>query len=120
MLQRTLSYVLPNQESHQNDTKRFLALGGLYEDKLCDILQAMAPTNVRTVHQTSLFHIESNLDQLGSLPPTHGQRSQQQSGKITLQSVLINKPKFLIKATYHTEERKIEIPSSTVMDALSW
>ena len=32
------------------------------EDKLCDILQAMAPTNVKTVHQTSLLHIESNPD----------------------------------------------------------
>ena len=54
----------------------------------------MAPTNVETVRQTFLLHIESNLDRLGLLSPTHGQRSQQQSGQITLQSVLI-KPKFL-------------------------
>ena len=49
-------------------------------------LQAMAPTNnVKTVHQTSLLHnIESNLDRLGLLPPTHGQRSKQQTGQITL------------------------------------
>ena len=33
-------------------------------------LQVMAPTNVKTVHQTSLLHIESNLDPLGLLPPT--------------------------------------------------
>ena len=46
-------------------TKRFLALGGVHEDKLCNTLQAMAPTNVETVHQTYLFHIESNLDRLG-------------------------------------------------------
>ena len=44
-------------------------------------LQAMAPTNVKTVHQTSLLNVESNLDRLGLLSPTHGQRSQQQSGK---------------------------------------
>ena len=94
-------------------------MGGLHEDKLCDISQAMAPTNVGTVHQTSLFHIESNLDGLGLLSPTHGQRSQQQSGQITLQSVLIKKPKFL-KATRHAEIRKIEIPRSMVMEALSW
>ena len=31
--------------------------------------------NVKTVHQTSLLHIESNLDRLGLLSPTHGQRS---------------------------------------------
>ena len=66
-------------------------------------LQAMAPTNVKTIHQTSLPHtIESNLDQLGLLSPTHGQRSQQQSGQITLHLVLITKPKFL-KATHRTE-----------------
>ena len=41
-------------------------------------LQAMAPTNIKTVHQTSLLHIiESNLDRLGMLSPTHDQRSQQ-------------------------------------------
>ena len=67
-----------------------------------------------------LFHIESNLDRLGLLSPTHGQRSEQQSGqKITLQTVLINTPKFL-KATHHTEIGKIEIPRSMVVEALRW
>ena len=61
--------------------------------------QRHRPMYVETVHQISLFHIESNLDRLGLSSPTHGQRSQQQSGQITLQSVLINKPKFL-KATH--------------------
>ena len=55
----------------------------------------MAPTNVKTVHQTFLLHIESNPDRLGLLSPTHGQRSQQQSGQNTLKSVLVNKPKFV-------------------------
>ena len=81
--------------------------------------QAMAPTNVKTVHETSLLHIESNLGRLGLLSPTHGQRFQQQSGQITLQSVLINTSKFL-KATHRTEIRKIEIPRSMVVEALSW
>ena len=72
-----------------------ISLGVLNEDKLCNTLQAMAPTNVKTVHQTCLLHIGSNLDRLGLLPPTHGQHSQQQSGQITLQSVLINEsPSF--------------------------
>ena len=86
----------------KSDTKSGLALGGLHQDKLCDILRAMAPTNVETVHQTSLLHIESNLDRLGLLSPTHGKRSQQQSGQITLQSVLMSNPKF-VKATHNTE-----------------
>ena len=53
----------------------------------------MAPTNVKTVHQTSL-HIERNLDPLGLLSPTHGQRSQQQIAQIALQSVLPTIPSF--------------------------
>ena len=94
----------PFKKVIKSDTQSFLAL---LEDKLCDILQAMAPTNVETVHQTSMLHIESNPDRLGLLSPTHGKRSHQQSGQITLRSVLINKPEIL-KATYHTEIRKIE------------
>ena len=92
----------PFKKVIKGDTQSFLAL---LEDKLCDILQAMAPTNVETVHQTSMFHIESNPDRLGLLSPTHGKRSHQQSGQITLHSVLINKPKIL-KATlsYRNEE----------------
>ena len=49
----------------------------------------MAPTKAKTVHETSLLHIESNPDRLGYLSPTHGQRFQQQSGQITLLSVFI-------------------------------
>ena len=45
-------------------------------------LQAMAPTNIKTVHQTSLLHIESNLDRLGTMSPTHDQRSQKKNGKL--------------------------------------
>ena len=109
----------PAKQVIESDAKRFLALEGLHEDKLCYILQAMAPTNVKTVHQTSLFHIESNPDRLELLSPSHNQHSQQQNGQITLQSVLINTPKFL-KATHHTEKRKTEILRSIVVEALSW
>ena len=108
----------PSNKVTKSDSKSFLALGGLHEDKLCDTLQAMVPTNMKTVHQTSLLHTESNLDRLGVLSPTHGQRSQQQSRQSTLQSVLINKSKFL-KATCHAEIRKIDIPKSMVVEALS-
>ena len=41
----------------------------------------MAPTNIKTAHQASLLHIESSLDRLGLLSPSHDQRSLQQSGK---------------------------------------
>ena len=100
--------------------KNVLALVGLCEDKLCGALQAMAPTNVKMVHQTSLLHIKSNLDRLRLLSsPTHSQRSQQQSRQITLLSVLINKPKFLMAAR-HAEITNIEIPRSMAVEALSW
>ena len=67
--------------------------------------------NVKTVPQTSLLHIESSLDRLGLLSLTHDQRSQQQSGQITLQPASINKFKFL-KASHRTKMRKIERPRS--------
>ena len=77
----------------------------------------MAPTNIKTVHQTFLLHIESNFDRLGMLSPTHDQRSQQKKENITLQPVLISKSKFL-KATDCTEIRKVEIPRSMVVEAV--
>ena len=81
--------------SHHGDNTLLRPTGIQIATKSYVTLQAMAPTNVKTVHQTSLLHIESNLDRLGLLSPTHGQRSQQQSRQITLQSVLTNKSKFL-------------------------
>ena len=67
----------------------------------------MAPTDIKTVNQTSSLHNESNLDRLGLLSPTHDQRSQQQTGQIALQPVLINKSRFL-KATHCTKIRKLK------------
>ena len=91
--EKTLSDVLPicQTKSLKATQKRFLAIGGLHEDKLCDTLQGMVPTNnVKTVHHTSLLPIESNSDRVGLLSPTHGQRTRQQHGQMTFHSVLIN------------------------------
>ena len=41
------------------------------------------------------------------------------NGQITLQPVLINKSKFL-KATHRTKIRKMGLPRSMVVEALSW
>ena len=81
--------------SHHGDNPLLRPTGIQIATKSYATLQAMAPTNIKTVHQTSLLHIESNLDRLGLLSPTHDQRSQQQTGQITPQPVLINKSKFL-------------------------
>ena len=80
--------------SHHGDNPLLRPTGIQIATKTYAALQAMAPTNVKRVHQTSLLHIESNLDRLGMLSPTHDQRSQQKNGKITLQPVLINKSNF--------------------------
>ena len=105
--------------SHHGDNPLLRPTGVQIATKSYAALQAMTPTNIKTVHPTSLLDIESNLDRLGMLSPTHDQRSQQQNGKITLQPVLINKSKFL-KATHCTEIRKVEMLRSMVVEALSW
>ena len=105
--------------SHHGDNPLLRPTGIQIATKSYAALQAMAPTNIKTIHQTSLLHIESSLDRLGVLSPTHNQRSQQRSGQITLQSVLINKSKFFM-ATHRTEIRKIKIPRSMVVEAVSW
>ena len=105
--------------SHHGDYPLFRPTGIQIATKSYATLQAMAPTNVKTVHQTPLLHIESTLDRLGVLSPIHDHRSQQQSGQITLQSVLINTSKFL-KATHRTKIMKIGIPRSMVVEVLNW
>ena len=90
--------------SHHGDNSLLRPTGIQIATKRYVALQAMALTNIKTVHQTPLLHIESNLDRLGMLSPTHDQRSQQKNGNITLQLVLINKSKFL-KTTHCTEKK---------------
>ena len=68
--------------SHHGDNPLLRPTGIQIATKSYAALQAMAPTNIKTVHQTSLLHIKSNLDRLGMLSPTHDQRSQQKTGKI--------------------------------------
>ena len=80
--------------SHHGDNPLLRPTGIQIATKTYAALQAMAPTNIKTVNQTSLLHIESNLDRLGMLPPTHGQRSQQKTGKITLQLFWSTGPNF--------------------------
>ena len=55
--------------SHHADNPLLRPTGIQIATKSYAALQAMAPTNIKTVHQTSLLHIESNLDRLGMLPP---------------------------------------------------
>ena len=70
--------------SHHGDNPLLRPTGIQIATKRYAALQAMAPTNIKKVHQTSFLRIESNLDRLGLLSPTHDQRSQQKNGKLTL------------------------------------
>ena len=67
-------------------------------------------TSNRPLH-TSLLHIESNLYGLRLLSPTHGQSFQEQSGQITLQSVLVH-PEFF--KGIHTSCRNKELRSTDI------
>ena len=68
--------------SHHGDNPLLRPTGIQIATKSYAALQAMAPTNIKTVHQTSLLHIESNLDRLEMLSPTHDQHSQQKTEKL--------------------------------------
>ena len=67
--------------SHHGDNPLLRPTGIQIATKSYATLQAMAPTNGKTV-QPPLLHIESSLDRLGLLSPAHDQRSQQQIGQI--------------------------------------
>ena len=68
--------------SHHGDNPLLRPTGIQIATKSYAALQAMAPTNIKTVHQTSILRIESNLDRLGMLSPTHDQRSQQKPERL--------------------------------------
>ena len=64
------------------------------------LYKKMAPTNVER-----FIKLPYSISRATTI---HSDCCHQPSGQITLQSVLINKPKFL-RTTHHTEIRKIEI-----------
>ena len=79
----------------------------------------MAPTNNKTVHQTSFTQYReqprSTLIVVAYPRPAFSATNRTN----TFQPVLINNSKFLM-ATHRTKKRKIEIPRSMVVEALSW
>ena len=89
--------------SHHGDNPLLRPTGIQIATKSYAALQAMAPTNIKTVHQTSLLHSRATSIDSECCRPTHDQRSQQKTGKITLQPVLINKSKFL-KASHFVQK----------------
>ena len=108
--------------SHHGDNPLLRPTGIQIATKSYASLQAMAPTNIKTVHQTSTPYREqprSTRNAVAYPRPTFSAKTRKNYGTITLQPVLIIKSKIL-KATHCTEIRKNEIPRSMVVEALSW
>ena len=106
--------------SHQGDNPLLLRPTGIQiATKSYATLQAMAPTNNKTVHQISFtpYREQPRSTRIVVAYPRPGFSATNRAN--TFQPVLINNSKFL-KATHRTEIRKIEIPRSMVVEALSW
>ena len=89
--------------SHHGDNPLLRPTGIQIATKSYAALQAMAPTNIKTVHQTSLLHSRAtSIDSECCRLPTTSVLSKK-TEKITLQPVLINKSKFL-KATHFVQK----------------
>ena len=110
--------------SHHGDNPLFRPTGFQIATKGYATQQAMAPTNNKTVHQTSFIYSISRAASIDSdcwivvaypARPTLSATNRTN----TFQPVLINNFKFL-NATHRTKVRKIEISRSMVVETLSW
>ena len=105
--------------SHHGDNPLLRPTGIQIATKSYATLQAMAPTNNKTVHQTSFtpyYREQPRSTRIAFAYPRPAFSATNRTH--TFQPVLINNSKF-IKATHRTKIRKIEIPRSMVVEALS-
>ena len=106
--------------SHHGDNPLPRSTGIQIATKSYATLQAMAPTNNKTVqHQTSFTPYREQPRSIRIVVAYPRPAFSATNRTNTFQPVLINNSKFL-KATHRTKIRKIEIPRSTVVEALSW
>ena len=105
--------------SHHGDNPLLRPTGIQIATKSYATLQAMVPTNNKTVHQTSFtpYREQPRSTRIVVAYPRPAFSATNRTN--TFQPVLINNSKFL-KATHLTKIRKIEIPRSIVVEALSW
>ena len=104
--------------SHHGDNPLLRPTGIQIATKSYATLQAMAPTNSKTVHQTFFtpYREQPRSTRIVVAYPRLAFSATNRTN--TFQPVLINNSKFL-KATHRTKIRKIEIPRSMVVEALS-
>ena len=105
--------------SHHGDNPLLRPTGIQIATKSYATLQAMAPTNNKTVHQTSFTPYREQPRSTRIVVAYTRPAFSATNRTNTFQPVSINKSKFL-KATHRTTIRKIEIPRSIVVEALSW
>ena len=105
--------------SHHGDNPLLRPTGIQIATKSYATLQAMAPTNNKTVHQTSYtpYREQPRSTRIVVAYPRPAFSATNRTN--SFQPVLINKSKFL-KATHRTKIRKIEISRSMVVEALGW
>ena len=106
--------------SHHGDNPLLRPTGIQIATKSYTTLQAMAPTNNKTVHQTSFtpYREQPRSTRIVVAYPRPAFSATNRTN--TFQPVLINKKSKFLKATHRTKIRKIEIPRSMVVEALSW
>ena len=104
--------------SHHGDNPLLRLTGIQIATKGYATLQAMAPTNSKMVHQTSFtpYREQPRSTRIVVAYPRPTFSATNRTN--TFQPVLMNNSKFL-KATHRTKIRKIEIPRSMVVEALS-
>ena len=104
--------------SHHGDNPLLRPTGIQIATKSYATLQAMAPTKTKTVHQTSFtpYREQPRSTRIVVAYPRPAFSATNRTN--TFQPVLINNFKFL-KTTHRTKIRKIEIPRSMVVEALS-
>ena len=104
--------------SHHGDNPLLKPTGIQIATKIYATLQAMAPTNSKTVHQTSStpYREQPRSTRIVVAYPRPAFSATNRTN--TFQPVLINNSKFL-KATHRTKISKIEIPRSMMVEALS-
>ena len=104
--------------SHHGDNPLLRPTGIQIATKDYATLQAMTPTNNKTVHQIFFTPYREQPRSTGIVAYPRPAFSATNRTN-TFRPVLINNSKFH-KATHRTKIRKIEIPKSMVVEALSW
>ena len=104
--------------SHHGDNPLLRPTGIQIATKSYATLQAMTPTNNKTVNQNYFtpYQEQPRSTRIVAAYPRPAFSATKRTN--TFQPVLTNNSKFL-KATHHTKIRKIEIPRSMVVEALS-